>query len=479
VYFGKERKMKLQENHFSANSLIKKVLYRTIWVCLLVLVLFSTVAGGGPLPAKANAVPGTIAYVRPNDATGDEIHLIEPNGSNDRLLWRTNVPDLPELDQISSLTWRPDGTELAFASRHEEACSFYASDIYAIRSSGRGYRRITAGPACGQTSGLPTGTVNVYIDNMTDSNGPFLVYFQGAPAPKTITLAPGSSTKVTFTNVADFGNFKQWAVVAFGYLRFTSVTCNADVQPGKTVDTGTHLWMWEGSNHWTWHSPSWKADGSQISYLEGGLTPYTMPVSNTAPGMIGALLFDVPIGSYPYSQKLLTWAPPGPRANQVLYAAYPQDYSGERIYLGTAGSTSPGDILIDIGQGFGQTVTGLAWLPDSSGFLYSQTEGFNHYANIFKYTFATGSSTRLTDYTSGYPRNISVSPDGSQVLYEYQATGDLFDLYYDIDLYRMDINGTGSTLFLADAREPAWSSVSVAGPLVFDHFVYIPAVSKH
>src|SRR5512141_2246812 len=119
--------MNLHANHYRVGFSNKKMLFRTGLAGLLVLVLFSAAAGGGPAPAQASADPGTIAYVRPNDVTGDEIRLIEPDGSNDRHLWNTNVPDLPELEQISSLAWRPDGTELAFASRHEEACSFYAS----------------------------------------------------------------------------------------------------------------------------------------------------------------------------------------------------------------------------------------------------------------------------------------------------------------------------------------------------------------
>ena len=70
----------------------------------------------------------------------------------------------------------------------------------------------------------------------------------------------------------------------------------------------------------------------------------------------------------------------------------------------------------------------MAWLPDSSGFLYSQTESFNEYANIFKYSFATGTITRLTNNTSGYPRRLSVSPDGAHIVYEYQSKGDWMDL---------------------------------------------------
>ncbi len=457
------------------------MLYRTVLACLLALVLFSAAAGSTPAPGQAYADPGTIAYVRDNDATGDEIHLIEPDGSNDRLLWRTNVVDLPELEQISALAWHPAASELAFASRHEEACSFYDSDIYTIRSDGSGYRRITAPPACGKTGGLPTGTVNVYIDNTTGYNGPFYVYFQGAPAPQIITLAPGNQTMVTFTDVADYGNFEQWAVVIFGVERFVSVSANADVIAGQTVDTDGYLSMWFSDDDWGWTSPTWRSDGSEISYVFGSATPSSIPASSTAPGMIGSTLFDVPSDSFPSWPDFFTWAPSGPRQDQLLYTAWAYDNNGDfgpYIFVGTAHSTSPGDALVPVGDGMGHMLLGLAWLPDSSGFIYSKTEEFNGYANIFKYSFATGTSTRLTNYSSGYPRRLSISPDGAHVVYEYQAKGEWTDLVYDIDLWMMDSNGDGQTLFVQDARAPAWSPVAIPEPVVLDHQVFLPAVIK-
>jgi len=53
--------MKLQTNHYFANTYLKKMLYRTVLACLLVLVLFSTAAGSGSAPAQAltsSSLPG-------------------------------------------------------------------------------------------------------------------------------------------------------------------------------------------------------------------------------------------------------------------------------------------------------------------------------------------------------------------------------------------------------------------------------------
>jgi len=319
----------------------------------------------------------------------------------------------------------------------------------------------------------------VYVQNWTSEYGPFYVYFEGAPGPKVITLTPGDAAVVTFTNVIDYGSFDQWGVVIFGVARFTAVKGHADVIPGQTVNAEGYITMWYGSTTWGWTSPTWNSDGSQISYVFNSNTPYSIPASSTAPGMVGGTLFNVAIDAFPYYPKFLSWAPPGPRANQLLYYAAAQDFSSEYVYLGTSGSTSPGQILVDIDEEHvGHTLLGLAWLPDSSGFLYSKTEGWNEYANIFQYSFATGTSTRITHYTSGYPRRLSISPDGLRVVYEYQAAGEWTDLYYDLDLWMMDRNGSGQTLFVENARTPAWSPVDVSGPIVFDHSIFVPFTRK-
>jgi hypothetical protein len=155
---------------------------------------------------------------------------------------------------------------------------------------------------------------------------------------------------VPFTDVADYGSFEQWAVVVFGVERFVSVSGNADVLPGKSVDTDGYISMWFSDDDW--------------------------------------------------------------------------------------------------------------------------------YANISKYSFATGTATPLTDYTSGYPRRLSISPDGAQVVYEYQVNGEWTDLMYDLDLWMTDRDGNGRTMFVQNARAPAWSLVALPEPLVPEHDVFLPSVYR-
>lgn len=450
----------------------------TLFRLVLGVAMLMVVAPHAALPASAGVGPGTIAYVRYNATTGDEIRLVEPDGSNDRHLWGANQPPY-DLQQITALAWNPASTELAFASRHEEACSMYTSDIYAIHHDGSGYRRVTAPPACNAKGGLPTGTVTVTIYNYTSNSGPFIAYFEGAPGPKSFVLAPYSATDITFTDVADYGDKKQWAVVVFGQYRYFSVTANADVIAGQSVTTTTPLSMISSYTKWGFYYPSWNSDGSQINSLFGGTTPYTIPSSNTTPGNIGSYLFNIQPVDMPLWIEWLTRAPAGPRQDQVLYSAWAYDnnnYLDSYIFLGTVGSTSPGNPILNIGQQSGQTLLGLAWLPDSSGFVYSMTEGFNRYSNMFLYTFADQKVTRLTEGDSGYTRKLSVSPDGTQIVFEYQAEGDYMDLYLDLDLWVMD--NEGFRLLAEDARAPAWSPSALPEPIVYDHFTFLPMVRK-
>ncbi len=442
----------------------RKMGSRLVLTWIVAFLILPSVMSSRITPVLAQADLGTIAYVRTSGAIGDEIRLIEPDGSGDRRIWNTGVPIVENMGQISGLAWNPAASDLAFAAQHEEACSLYNSDIYTIHADGSGYRRVTVGPACGQAAGLPKGTVILPIVNETGTGGPFVVYFQGASNPTTITLAPGAAATVTFTNVADYGNFKQWGVVVFGEERFFTVTGNADVVAGKSVTSGT-LYMYEAYTQWGFRWPTWTEDGNQIAYVFDGDTPYWIDFTDTRPGIVGALTFNVPIGSYPYSSKHYTWAPPGPHANQVLYSAWDQWYEHSWIYLGSAQTDSPGEALFSTDDGYGHSILGLAWLPDSSGFLYTKTEGFGYTANIYEYLFATDESTQLTDFTSGYPRRLSVSPDGTQVVYEYQAEGDWADLFIATDLWMLDMDTGEANLVVENGRAPAWSLQAISNPV--------------
>ena len=60
-----------------------------LWLLLITLAQGSVAAAGQTRDAASQ---GTIAYVRPDGTQGDQIRLIEPDGTGDRVLWRTAIP---------------------------------------------------------------------------------------------------------------------------------------------------------------------------------------------------------------------------------------------------------------------------------------------------------------------------------------------------------------------------------------------------
>lgn len=359
-------------------------------------------------PVAASAGQDAIAYVLPNDVTGDEIHLINPDGTQDRQIWHTGTSGVTTEPDVRDLAWKPDASELAFWSRFQEACSFYNGDIYAIRSDGLGFRRVTAPPACGVNPGLPTGTVKLNVVNNTGAYTTFIVYIEGAPGPKSVSLSSFGSATVTFTNVMDYGDkVPQWAVAIYGLYRFTSVSAHADVIAGQTVWTNGALYLDYATEHWGWGSPTYNNDGSMMAYFFGSGTIYTAPSGHTTPGGVGTYLLNLPSGTLmPGSPKRLQWGR-GTHAQQLLYQGFDWDAIGDAIYLVNEGSTDPGtEVLLIDNDMSGRVALGLAWLPDGSGFIYSATERdpetFQRFGNVFEFNFATQQSTRITNFTSGF-----------------------------------------------------------------------------
>lgn len=159
------------------------------------------------MPA-AFAEAEVIAYVR---RSTNDIHVISPDGTGDQVLWAYPGPTFLWAPQ--DLAWRPDGRELAFSSEHEETCSLYQSDVYAIRYNGAGLRRITNAPACAELATLPKGSVEVNVTNQAGSWA--LVYVAGAPASRY-----AEDGTMTFDDVADFGpGVLQPAVGIYGERR--------------------------------------------------------------------------------------------------------------------------------------------------------------------------------------------------------------------------------------------------------------------
>ncbi len=429
---------------------------------MLGLSILTFIAPLGQQTVLADSLDGAIAYVSHNHTTGDEIRLIDPDGSNDRLLYRTGDPYPVELTQINHLTWKPDASELAFASSHEESCSLYQSDIYAIGTDGKNYRRLTDPPACGDRAGIPVGTVTVPVINSSDESGPFTIYLEGAQGPVEIALAPGASTEITFRNVADYGNQEQFVVWAYGELRNFWPGAEVDVQPGRHLTTG-ELEIFQGLEHYGFQWPNYRPDGLQVASIFNRTELWQVSSSNRESGLVGERLAS----SIRDTPDFLAWGPTEELSDLFLYEDWSRSAVDGRlvnqVFLGSV-SDPEGIPVMDIDPTFvGKTLLGLAWLPDGSGFLYSQTEMVNYRfkSDLWVYSFSLEQSFRLTGVPYGFIRAMASSPDATKVVYEYQTYGDWYDLNPEIDLWVLDMLTDEQTLLVENASNPAWSPVPI------------------
>ncbi|MBP8948412.1 MAG: hypothetical protein KBG73_06185, partial [Candidatus Promineofilum sp.] len=292
-------------------------------------------------PANAEAV-GSIAYV--NAATGDEIRLIQPDGSGNRRLWAHGLADPNSVYQVASLAWRPNAAEIAFASTHENWCSINDSDVFAIAADGSNYRRITQAPACARLAAYPKGTVRVPVENASIFGDSFagFVYFQGAPSILPLTLPPGESTVLTFNNVADFGSgFLQVATMIVPPSRAIAFETAIDVVAGQTVTTG-EMGVYVPDIFWEARYPTWRSDGSSIGYVLNFASLFRLP-PNPTPLDLGAELQTEP-ANMPDFVDHLAWGPPS-RANQLLYVGNTA-LDSEAIYLLPEGASGAAQKLL-------------------------------------------------------------------------------------------------------------------------------------
>ncbi|HKO61753.1 MAG TPA: hypothetical protein VJV03_11380 [Pyrinomonadaceae bacterium] len=396
----------------------------------------------------SSAVPatGTIAYVR----RGTEIRLIEANGTNDRRLWTHEFAK--EGSPIFELAWRPDGKELAFSSAHLNVASLYHSDIYAIGTDGKGYRKITNNPDHGELARYRKGVVTVTVRNdqpawqqSQASSGVFFVYVIGADEPQAVTLPPGSSKTLTFKSVADYGDHAQAVVAMYGNYRW--FIPGLDVRAGQTTKAPDFSITGDGVELFGAFRPTWRADGSRVSY-RSGLCVTSSIASQPNPGeFVFKPLFA---GETPSGACTWDWGPTSALADQILYTDNSQ---GSHIYRIKEGGTHPGTKIHTFSELNHQILLDLKWLPDGSGFLYAYPDLAYEFGNIFRYDFATRRVTQLTDFKDMNARAFDVSPDGQWIVFELSKK---WNDDKGVDLWIMRTDGSGSRLLVRDGASPSW-----------------------
>ena len=390
---------------------------------------------------------GTIAYIR----NGTEIRLIEPDGSNDRRLW--TQPDATKDLGIDSLGWRPDGQELVFSSSHAAAVSVYHADLYSIRPDGSGYRKLTNAPDRSEYGHYPKGSVTVTVRNdqpfykeSQASSGVFMVYVAGADAPQQITLPPRSSKTLAFNNVADFGNHAQAIVAMWGKFRW--VTPGVDVRAGTMVKAPAFAISGDGIELLGAFRPVWRADGSRVSYRTGFCTISSVSFNPVAGEYSYDPLFG---GKNPLGTCTWDWGPTQSTMNQVLYSENAS--GGSSVYRITEGGTHPGEKLTTYSDVDYQLLLDLHWLPDASGFLFSNQTLMRDSANIFRYDFRTRQVTQITRLENEFTGAFSVSPDSRAIVFERSKS---LDDNREIDLWTVNIDGSNARLLTRNGFSPSW-----------------------
>ena len=417
-------------------------MFRSVALFLL-LILFVLPLGN----RAASNGGGTIAYVR----NGTEIRLIDADGSNDRRLW--THPDAKKELGIYDVAWRPDAKELAFSSGHAAVASLYHADLYAIRPDGTGFRKLTNTPDRAEFARYPKGAVSVTVRNdqpiyrqSQASAGVFIVYVAGADEPQQITLPPGSAKTLLFKNVADFGNMAQAVVAMWGNYRW--FTPGVEVQAGRTAKAPVFSITGDGIELLGAFEPVWRSDGSRVSYRNGVCTLNSVPVNPTPGEYVFNPLFA---GKNPLGTCVWDWGPTSATANQLLYT---ENASGDSsVFRMTEGGTHPGQRLAQYSNIEYQLLFDLQWLPDASGFVFSNQTLMRDSANLFRYDFATRKTMQITRLQNEFTGKFSISPDGRSIGFERAKS---LDEDRTTDLWILPLSGGNPRLLVNNGFSPSW-----------------------
>jgi hypothetical protein len=117
-------------------------------------------------------------------------------------------------------------------------------------------------------------------------------------------------------------------------------------------------------------------------------------------------------------------------------------------------------------------ITGLAWLPDGSGFVFSLygddfSSGLEKFSGIYRYTFANQQLTELYRIANQAIGRLDISPDSSQIVFEQSnQLDDTTENYWlqplllcPCQLWIVNSDGTNAHPFIDDGRAPVWSPV--------------------
>lgn len=218
---------------------------------------------------------GIIAYVS-SSIDNKEIHLINPDSTQDRVLWSAAYTNAHVNDRIGALSWHPDGTELAFDSAHNWQSSTSLRDIYAISPDGTNYRNITNAPGAEGSNNFPTGSVKFTVG--AREQGDVQIYIEGAKEPTKYFAKQSMDYTITQT-IADWGEGVRQYIRLWDPGQISGSVCGfseegwVDIIPNQEIDLGSvPFYSTSNSFCYGYNSPSWSQDGNELLFHLGDLS---------------------------------------------------------------------------------------------------------------------------------------------------------------------------------------------------------------
>jgi hypothetical protein len=411
---------------------------------------------------------GVIAFAR-----GQQLRLIQPDGSNDRLIYTANAPTATSIaaqavftPTIYDVAWRPDAGKIAFVSNQEQFHSRFPNDVYTVGNDGKCMRRITNPPSYNDLkAGLDagryrTGTIkgNVYYRS-TDINDPaskiLTLITQGTTELKSLTVARGATESFTIEGVADLGNLLglQYVAAREGSKCWWST---AAVIPGGTANVVPDIEVDASEPKWSVSQITWRRDGGWIGY------------SNYAGGVFQVVASGGWEDTWFQQYGLANGVDWSPVDDSVLYDWFATDGG-----ISISNTTSSDNKLIT-----GGSPSDPSWLPDGSGFVFF--EGIVC-GEIYSHHIASGQTFTLTQFFNECAVHPRVSPDGQYIVFERQLGGtgmsNLWVMKRDNMAIMWPLTSDGASY------NPDWSWAEPGAyecpAWGFESGVYVPAVMKN
>ncbi|MEE9339464.1 MAG: hypothetical protein V3U87_15425 [Methylococcaceae bacterium] len=444
-------------------------------IIFLVLLLFSI--SWNQSIAASQTDRGIIAYIS-SSVDYKEIRTIKPDGSQDKTLWKTPSGTYSG-DDKGSLNWHPDGTELAFDSPHNWERSYQGRDLYAISHDGARFRRVTSPPGSEGFNDYPTGTVTFVVDAY--EQGDVQIYIEGAKDPYKYVARLSKNYRVTL-EVADWGEgVRQYMRLYYpsstGSPCVYSVEGWVDVIPGKVTDLeSVPFGQFDDKPCPRSFSPTWSHDGNSIIYMRR--PPSSFPdndilqiTSHALPGKIGSTILDMSDTDFSDNVYRAVISPIAVNKENILFLYHTalRDY----IYL-TDTTIGKDKGSFDVGgcPQISCNILDVAWLPDGSGFIFTQYEhdvtARNNEGVLYRFTFSDKKTTPLVRLPGEIIGKLAISPDNSSIIFERakSLTSGLNVVKYGpsaqcpCSLWIIKGDGSGLHQLVANGRAPAWGKTA-------------------